>query len=244
MKKKTKPTPWRKIALGAGISAASLAVLAALVYLLINSRTFQLFGGLTDRVKTADKVVALTFDDGPEPDATQKTLDILRQHDVKATFFLVGSRIEANPDAARQIVAAGHQVGNHSYSHQHMVFKHSSFYQQEIEKTDAAIRSAGYQGDIVFRPPYGKKFYGLPLYLAMHNRQTIMWDVGPESTGAESAEHMVTTALADAKPGSIILFHTMAVSREASRDALGPTIEGLKARGYRFVTVNDLLTRR
>lgn len=244
MNKKAKRINWRRIAIVAGFVVAGLAVLAALCYVLINSRTFQLFGGLTHRVKTSEKVVALTFDDGPEKDATQQTLDILKEHNVKATFFLIGSRIEANPELAKQVVAAGHQVGNHSYSHERMVFRHSTFYEQELAKTDAAIRSAGYQGDIVFRPPYGKKFYGLPLYLAMQGRQTIMWDVEPESTGVESAEQMVDTALADTKPGSIILLHTMAASRKASRDAVGPIIEGLKAQGYRFVTVDELVQKK
>lgn len=244
MSKKAKHIPWRKVVIVAGIALASLAVLAALCYVLINSRSFQLFGGLTNRVKTSEKVVALTFDDGPEKGATEKTLATLKEQNIPATFFLIGSRIEANPDLARQIVDAGHQVGNHSYSHEHMVFRHSSFYEQEITKTDAAIRSAGYRGDIVFRPPYGKKFYGLPLYLALHGRHTVMWDVEPESTGAESAEQMVDTALADTKPGSIILLHTMVASREASRDAVGPIIAGLKAQGYTFVTVNELLGKR
>ena len=95
-------------------------------YKLMNSRTFQLFGGLIDHVETKKKVVALTFDDGPTENVDE-LLPVLEQYHVKATFFLIGNEVEKNPDEARKIVLAGHQIGNHTYSHQRMIFKSSSF---------------------------------------------------------------------------------------------------------------------
>jgi len=117
---------------------------------------------------------------------------------------------------------------------------------KEIEQTDLLIRQAGYQGDIVFRPPYGKKLFGLPWYLQQHNRLTVMWDLEPESDAAlaKDARAMAQYVIANAKPGSIILLHVMYQSRQSSRDALPLIIAGLQQQGYRFVTVNTLLQAR
>ena len=116
----------------------------------------------------------------------------------------------------------------------------------EIEQTDAAIRSAGYQGNILLRPPYGKKLLVLPWYLAQQNRTTIMWDLEPETDPklASDAQAMAAYVINNAKPGSIVLLHVMYPSRQASREALPVIIEGLKQKGYRFVTVNELLALR
>ena len=93
---------------------------------LMNSRTFQLFGGLTNQVETNQKVVALTFDDGPTTNVDE-ILPLLNQYNAKATFFLIGSDIEKNPEEAKKIANSGHQIGNHTYSHQRMIFKSPSF---------------------------------------------------------------------------------------------------------------------
>lgn len=213
------------------------------IYKTSNARTFQLFGGLTSRVNTNQKVVALTFDDGPRPGETEKVLRILKEKNVKATFMLIGSEIAKHPEQGRLIVADGHQVGNHSYTHNNMVFKLPWFYKNEVEKTDQAIRSIGYQGDIIFRPPYGNKFIGLPLYLAQHDRKTIMWDIEPESNRqiASSTQAITADVLKTVHPGSIIILHVMYKNREAVMQAVKPIIDGLNAKGYQFVTVNELL---
>lgn len=232
---------FRRSLLIAGIALGLIGLVSIGIYVLMNSRTFQLFGGLTSRVETTDKVVALTFDDGPEPGTTEDTLKILEDEKIKATFMLIGSAMRAHPDQAKMIVAAGHQIGNHSYSHDRMVFKPYAFYKEEVEKTDAAIRGMGYQGDIVFRPPFGKKLVGLPHYLHEHNRRTIMWDVEPETQAGQSAPDIVNATLREVRPGSIILLHTMNEGRASSMQALKPIIQRLKAEGYRFVTVDELL---
>lgn len=210
---------------------------------LMNSRSFQFFCPLVQRVNTDQKVVALTFDDGPAPGTTEKLLQTLAEARVKATFFLIGDQIEKYPALAHMIVAAGHEVGNHSYSHQRMIFKPYSFYQDEIERTDRLIRQAGYQGDIYFRPPFGKKLIGLPQYLCEHQRKTIMWDVEPDSESdvAASTEKLADYTISHAQPGSIVILHTMYESRATSLDAVGSIIKGLQARGYSFKTMAELL---
>lgn len=160
------------------ISLAVLFVISLLfgTYKLMNSRTFQLFGGLTNKVETNQKAVALTFDDGPT-DNVDDILAVLNQYDIKATFFLVGNEIEKRKEEAEKIAVAGHQVGNHSYSHQRMIFKSPSFIKEEIDKTDALIESIGYEGEIDFRPPNGKKLAFLPFYLQKEGKETITWNI-------------------------------------------------------------------
>ena len=148
-----------------------------------------------------------------------------------------------NPEAGQQIVEAGHELGNHSFSHKRMILRPYADIRDEIEETDRLIRAAGYEGDIHFRAPFGKKLVVLPYYLWRTGRQNIAWDVAPEGyAGATAgAGGLVEAALREAGPGSIILLHVMAASRETSREALPEIIRGLRERGYRLVTVSELL---
>src|SRR5215207_10715085 len=112
-----------------------------------------------------------------------------------------------------------------------------------IERTDELIRAAGHAGPIHFRPPYGKKLLALPFYLSRHDRQTITWDVAPDSDLAADADAGAITrhVLNRTRPGSIILLHVMYPSRAETMKAVPFIIEGLKREGYRFVTVSELL---
>jgi peptidoglycan/xylan/chitin deacetylase (PgdA/CDA1 family) len=238
---------WPSLVLRAAILALVSALLTvASAWELSNSRTFQLFGGIVYRVNTSVPVVALTFDDGPSPRFTEDILSVLREQQAKATFFVTGQGIEENAEAARRIVEEGHELGNHSTSHRRMILKPYSFIQQEIEGADHLIRAAGYEGDIHFRSPYGKKLILLPYYLRTTGRLNIFWDVEPESYGdvAVDADCIVDHVLARARPGSIILLHVMAEGRAESRKALPDIIRGLKEQGYRLVTVSELLALR
>jgi chitin deacetylase len=208
----------------------------------INSTSYQLFGEIVNKVDTNEKVVALTFDDGPT-DKTDDILEILDKNEIKATFFLTGSEIEENFVEAKEIVKAGHEVGNHTYSHQRMVFKSPSFVKEEIEKTDKLIKEVGYQGEILFRPPYGKKFIFLPKYLSEHNRPSIVWNIDPETDediGADS-EKIVDHVRSKVENGSIILLHVMYESRKESLESVEGIIKELHEQGYEFKTVTELL---
>ncbi|KEO83652.1 polysaccharide deacetylase family protein [Tumebacillus flagellatus] len=220
-----------------------LAIYCVTTYKLMNSRTYQVFGELVPRVETTKKVVALTFDDGPNPEHTGEILKELDAKGVKATFFLIGQEIEKHPGEAKQIIQAGHEVGNHSYSHNRMIFKSPSYLSSEVEKTDALLRDAGYQGDILFRPPNGKKLLYLPYYLKQHDRTTIMWDLEPDSYEdiASSADKIVDYTVQHVRPGSIILLHAMYDSRGESMKAIPGIISKLQAEGYECKTVSELL---
>ncbi|MEJ2383522.1 MAG: polysaccharide deacetylase family protein [Xanthomonadales bacterium] len=236
----------QRILLWAGVAIALSLTVAAAAWLYARSTTAQLFGELVDRVETSEPVVALTFDDGPMPGFTDEILAILEREQVHATFFLVGEAIAAYPGETERIVAAGHEVGNHSYSHRRMVLIPYDSVADELQRTDQLIRAAGYTGPIRFRPPYGKKLVNLPRYLAREGVTSITWDVAPDSYGdpAPDRERLVRTTLEQVRPGSIVLLHVMFAVRRNSMDALPDIIRGLKDRGYRFLTVSEMLEYR
>jgi peptidoglycan/xylan/chitin deacetylase (PgdA/CDA1 family) len=221
----------------------TLTIVFVSAWRLSKSREFQLFGDMVARVETSSPVVALTFDDGPMPGFTDEILEILGEEGVNATFFVTARAEEQNLTEAQRIVAEGHELGNHSYSHTRMIGRSYSFVREEVERTDELIRVAGYDGNIHFRPPYGKRFILLPYYLSVTGRTTIFWDVEPESYPeiAADAETITSHVLDEARPGSIILLHVMAESRAETMQAVPAIIEGLQSRGYRFVTVSELL---
>lgn len=224
------------IFIGIGILVVFLLLLST--YKLMNSRTQQLFGGLTEQVETNQKMVALTFDDGPSKNVNQ-ILPLLDKYNAKATFFLIGEEIERYPEEATKIVEAGHQIGNHTYSHSRMVFKTPSYIKDEIEKTDQLIQKAGYKGEIDFRPPNGKKLVGLPYYLNKHNRDTITWNIEPDSY-YNTASDKVNYVMDNIKPGSIILMHPMYDDIAKELQTIEGVLQALSNEGYTFVTVNEL----
>lgn len=224
-----------------------LLVIAVILGLwqLSNARSFQFFGEIVAEITCSDSIVALTFDDGLCSLYTDEVLAILREKEVKATFFVTGLWTEKNIDIARRIVAEGHELGNHSYSHTSLVLKGLALIREEIERTDAAIRNAGHQGNIYFRPPYGKKLFMLPWYLTRSNRTTVMWSVEPElyREVAKDANRITTHVLEHVQPGAIILMHLMYDSRRESRKALPLIIDSLRERGYEFLTISELIDK-
>lgn len=227
--------------------AAVLLIAAAYgTWQLSRARTFQLFGEIVPRVETESKVVALTFDDGPRSDTVDEILAVLAKHGVKATFFVCGAELEKHPEAAAKLVRAGHELGNHSYSHKRMVFQSPTFIREEFERTDALIRAAGHRGPIHVRAPYCKKLVGLPWYFAKHDRIHVTFDVEPESDPEVDASIglLIAQTIFETQPGSIVLLHPWYRGRERSRAAIEPIVVGLKEKGYQFVTVNQLLNMR
>ncbi|MBD8522105.1 polysaccharide deacetylase family protein [Lysinibacillus fusiformis] len=228
----------RKLAYSGIVIVVILLIFSA--YKLMNARTYQLFGNITSHVETNDKVVALTFDDGPTKN-TDTILSLLDDFQVKATFFLIGKDIEEHPEEARKIAAAGHQIGNHTYSHKRMVLKSPAFIKHEIEKTDDLIAEIGYTKSIVVRPPYGKKLIGFPYYLNKQQRETITWNLEPD-TFFTQADEKVKYVKENIQPGSIILMHPMYDSTENELQAIEEILQTLLDEGYTFVTIDELLT--
>jgi peptidoglycan/xylan/chitin deacetylase (PgdA/CDA1 family) len=206
--------------------------------------SFQVIGRSIQRVDVALPLVALTLDDGPTASHADEVLDILAAEDVRATFFVVGDSLARNREIGQRIARDGHELGNHSFTHARMVGRSLGFLRDEVERTDEEIRRAGHVGDILFRPPYGKRLVALPLLLRQLDRTSVLWDVAPDSADPTvSADAIVDEVLERARPGSIILLHVMADGRAASRAALPRVIRGLRGRGFQFVTAGQLVAR-
>ena len=222
----------------------TLTLVAAVgLYLLMNARCYQLLGDLVCHGANDHKQIALTFDDAPSEHTSDAVLAVLAEKNVQATFFMIGENMARHPQAAQRIAAAGHELGNHSYSHRRFLLRSPAFIAREIEDTNALIRAAGYHGPIHFRPPYGKKLLGLPWYLARHHITTVMWDSEPARQQPPTAEAITAAALAQAHNGAIILLHPFCPDAcRAEREALPHIIDGLRAQGYTLVTVSTLLT--
>jgi peptidoglycan/xylan/chitin deacetylase (PgdA/CDA1 family) len=217
------------------VVAALLAAVLALV------ATFRL---ARSRVETRERLVALTFDDGPTAEPIEEVLGVLRSRGVRSTFFVNGVSLARAPELGLRLVASGHELGNHTYSHERMVLKSPGFIRSEVERTDALIRSSGQGGEILFRPPFGWKLVGLPWYLARTDRTTVTWDVDADAPPeGGDADRIVAKCLARVRPGSILLLHPWFGSRAPSRKALPVLIDRLQADGYRLVTVRELLAR-
>lgn len=220
------------------------SVLTALVavvgfYYISRSRTYQVCGRIVDRGPANARVVALTFDDGPSL-FTDSVLAVLDREHVKATFFIEGAALINNMATGRYIVASGHDLGNHSFSHNRMIMTTYGTVSREIETTDSLIRACGFGRDIYFRPPYCKKFLVLPLYLFRNGRTTVTWDVEAEA-GNDDALSIVKETIDHVQPGSIVLLHCMQANRQQARKALPMIIHELRRKGYDFRTLSELL---
>jgi peptidoglycan/xylan/chitin deacetylase (PgdA/CDA1 family) len=236
---------WRVARIAAAFLVA-LAVVAVGSYWLMNSRSVQLLGDHVDRVDTSRKVVALTFDDGPSSLYVNQILADLNRHGVRGTFFVIGADAKADPAALRGLISADQEIGNHTYDHRRLVFVSTKTVANEVEAADRVIRAAGYTGPILFRPPYAKKLLSAPYYLWRHGRTTVMWDLEPDSIAGTSGDAgaMTRYVVDNVRPGSIIELHPWNGGSSATRAALPAIIAALRARGYSFVTVSQLLALR
>ena len=206
----------------------------------------QLFGEAFQRVNTIHKVVALTFDDGPNPPYTDQILRVLKKHHGHATFFVLGKNVEKFPAVIPKIFSEGHEIGNHSWSHEQLIFRSLSFVRGEIEKTDHLLRQLGYPGEIYFRAPYGRKLFILPWILSSMNKKHVLFDVVPDDWDRPGTEEIAARILREVKPGSIVLCHDgdgdgVGNDRSQTVEAIDKVMTQLEKDGYRFVTISELL---
>lgn len=191
-------------------------------------------------IQTELPLIAITFDDGPHPELTTKLLDILKQRGIKATFYLIGKNVDAYPEIVRRMVAEGHEVGNHSYNHPALTRLSPTKVAQEVKKTQEAIQRATGIAPRSIRPPYGATNARLnQRFLEEFGLITILWSVDPLDWKYRNASRVANHILQHTRPGDIILAHDIHPSTIAAMPA---TLDGLLAKGYRFVTVSELLT--
>ena len=236
------PSPRKRLLAWAGACLAGLLSIPALTPLHAKANRPQtLYWHGDPRAKT----IALTFDDGPNEPYTSEILKILKDNNVRATFFLLGKNVEAEPAAAREILAEGHVIGNHTYDHRNLVTRTNAQVRREILMGEKAIEGATGLKPTLFRPPYGEKD-------ALTLRQTrslgyvmVEWSVSAEDWRRPGASIIVKRVVHSARNGSIVLMHDGDKTRRGDRSqtvaALPAIISSLREEGYEFVTVPELL---
>ena len=187
------------------------------------------------------KTVALTFDDGPHPQYTKQILALLEQYGIHATFFFIGQNIEYYRSTALSVVKAGHEVGNHTYSHP--LFSKTSTEQlaKEIEMTDRLLAEIGCDDVPLFRPPQGLYGEDLPALLKNISKKAILWSIDTRDWDHRPSEAILQNIDENLRGGDIILFHDYVSGENTTIPALKKLIPALLERGYQFVTVSELL---
>ena len=186
------------------------------------------------RASTEEKLVALTFDDGPSGRFTRRLLEGLAQRDAKATFFLCGYRLEQYPRLAEAIVAEGHEVGVHGYSHRSMCALGEKALQKEIRDTLALLPTK----DIAFlRPPGGLCDQRIQNTVQDFGLSILHWSVDPQDWATDNRDLIVRRVVSQAKDGDVILLHDLS---DSSVDAALRIVDALQKKGFRFVTASQL----
>ena len=193
------------------------------------------------RVSTDEKLIALTFDDGPHPHFTDAVLGVLAKYDVKATFFEIGRNIELYPDVTRRVVADGHELGNHTYHHPHLSRISDEALLGELASCGSAAEKTVGAAPVLFRPPEGARTPARCKLLGEQGYRQILWSVDTNDWRGHSAEEIGRTVLRSVKAGDIVLMHDYVSRRFQGAAALETIIPALQKEGYRFVTVSELL---
>ncbi|MFE1746489.1 polysaccharide deacetylase family protein [Coleofasciculus sp. H7-2] len=192
------------------------------------------------KLSSKEKVIALTFDDGPWPKSTLEVLEILKKNNIKATFFMVGKNVKNFPPLARQVAVDGHAIGNHTWSHLYHYFNEAGA-SSEIDRTSDMIYQTTGIKTTLFRPPGGHLKNGLAAYAHKKNYAVVMWSSDSRDYSRPSVPIFLKQALAGITSGGIVLMHDGGGNRDHTVRALPQLIAEYKKRGYRFVTVPELM---
>jgi peptidoglycan-N-acetylglucosamine deacetylase len=198
------------------------------------------------RGTTTHKRVALTFDDGPHHRFTPDILNLLDTYQAQATFFVLGRHAARYPHVMRELVKSGHELGNHSFSHLRFPAANREAWLREMKRTELELELLGCPDLPLFRPPYSDFNQGLVNFLANLHRRLVLWSVDSADWREPDPLAIAANVLSRVKPGDIVIFHdsdeTGTVDRRPTVEALGLILPALKARGYEFVTVSEILS--
>ncbi len=187
--------------------------------------------------------IALTFDDGPHAEKTPEILEILKENDVKATFFVVGENVRANSELFERIIVEGHEIGNHTFGHKYL-FKHKNTrrdMEREIDLCDDEIFNHSEYSSVLFRPPGGIYDATLTSVCGERGYSMVLWSIDTRDWEGKRAWDIEKEILSNVCDGSIILMHDYVCGESHTADALREVIPKLKELGYCFVTVSELI---
>lgn len=206
----------------------------------------QLYGRNFNGLPRGARSLALTYDDGPNDPHTLRLMEVLAQHDVRATFFLLGQFVREKPGIVRELVEAGHAIGNHTYSHPNLIFVSPAELKKQIEETNAAIEDACGQRPTLFRPPFGGRRPGTFATARRYGLTPVMWRVTCYDWSAKSNESIEQKAQRQIRGGDVILLHDgghhrMGANRSFTVKATDNLIRRYKAEGYQFLTIPEML---
>ena len=224
--------------LGTAIAVATAGIAAHGAF----HRNSPVFGRVLGRLSGNPGQVALTFDDGPNPEATPRILDILAKHDVAATFFFLGPHADRWPALVRRAVSEGHQIGNHGYFHRKLHLKSPAYVRRDVELGTNAIEAAAGERPRLFRAPHGFRSPWVNAIAQSLGQRTVGWSLGVWDSDRPGAEAIVARTLAGTTRGSIILLHdgdgyNAEGDRKQTAEALPSIITGLRERGFAFTTI-------
>ena len=224
-----------------GVAAAGVAV-AGLAAHGTWHRNSWIFGPALSRLPGSEHVASITFDDGPNPLATPRILDVLKREDVKATFFILGRHADRWPDLVKRVADEGHQIGNHGWHHRKLHRRTPGYVRDDLTKgTDSIVRACGVH-PTVFRAPHGFRSPWVTPIAHSLGQRTIGWSLGVWDSTRPGADEIVKRTLDGMRPGSILLLHDgdgydPDGDRQQTAEALPGIIGGLRTRGFSFVTL-------
>jgi peptidoglycan/xylan/chitin deacetylase (PgdA/CDA1 family) len=229
------------------VSAAAAAAVSALGYQSM-APTGQWFGHTFTGLGRGSKQLALTYDDGPNDPHTQRLLEVLARHNVHATFFLIGRYVKQRPDIVREIVKAGHTVGNHTFTHPLLMFKSVQELRSQLENCDRALTDAAGEHSNLFRPPFGGRRPAVLRIARGMGLEPIMWNVTGYDWNATSAEQVERKVVSQVRGGNVILLHDgghrdFGADRSSTIAATDRLISRYLAEGYEFVTIPEMMLK-
>lgn len=226
----------------------ALMGLAITVFTIFFDQAVLMRKGTVYHANVAKKVVALTFDDGPSPIWTPQILDVLKKEKVKATFFMIGVHVKEYPDIARRVAEEGHEIGNHSFDHHVLLYYTKEELKEEILASEAIIKEVTGQKTTLFRPPKAWLTKREKKKVKELGYKVVLWTLNSKDWVTFDDKHITRYIVKNVRSGDIILFHdsggTFSIEggdRHETVLAVKRTIEKLRERGYRFVTVDELL---
>jgi peptidoglycan/xylan/chitin deacetylase (PgdA/CDA1 family) len=237
---------YNPVMLALGLTTAATLAAAATAGCQSMAPTGQLFGKTFHSLSQDSRQIALTYDDGPNDPHTPHLLEVLAKHNVRATFFLIGRYVQQRPDLAREIIRAGHIVGNHTFTHPLLTFKSASEIKRELATCRSALQDAIGDHSILFRPPFGGRRPAVLRIARELGLEPIMWNVTGYDWNAPPAAEIEQKVTSKIRGGDVILLHDgghkqMGAERSQTVEATNRLITRCKSEGYKFATIPQMM---